>query len=207
MKHFKRKTFRFIQSYDNSRIVFPLCFKTYRFKAQHYRPYMTQNKITLMELTTFFEEVYEHSNHFAALRKWTSSFLFALSGLCLINIFITFLYPLLVPVDKRVFLKSYLPEALVSVNFVLFLITLIASLRIEQGNYKKARECVQETIRARSAYFNARGLKWELPNKSMDYLALINDEGNYESPYEFEPDLENNSRQKQDLQKSLLQDI
>jgi len=166
---------------------------------------MTQNKITLMELTTFFEEVYENSKNFAVLRKWTSSFLFALSGLCLLNIFVTFLYPFLVPLNKGGFINSYLPEVIVLVNFVIFLVTLIASLRIQQKNCKNARESVQETIKMRSAYFTARGLKWELPEKSMDYLALVNDDVNYESPYEFEPDLENN--RKPNLQKSLLQDF
>jgi len=88
-----------------------------------------------------------------------------------------------------------------------FLVAAIASLRIQQRNYQKARERVQETIQARSAYFAARGLKWELPSKSMDYLALVIEDGNYESPFEFNADLDLENNKKPDLHKSLLQDF
>lgn len=205
IKHFKRKSFRITHSFDDSRVIFPLCFKTYQFKARHYRPYMTQNKITSMELDTFFEEVYANTDNFAVLRKWTASFLFALSGLCLVNILATFLYPCIAPIDKKIFIKSLLPEVIVGINMIGFVLSAIASLRIQQRNNKKARESVEEIIQARADYFMARGLKWELPDKSMDFLALVIEDGNYESPFEFNADLDLENNKKHDLHQSLLQ--
>src|SRR5688572_4759255 len=75
---FRKSSFKFIQNSNNTQIVIPLNLSMYVFDSDHYRPYITNNKLSVVLLYAFFYEIYRASENFAALRNSYSSALLGL---------------------------------------------------------------------------------------------------------------------------------
>jgi len=207
MKLFKKRSFKFIHSSNEIKATFPLNYKTYTFDARHYRPYMTNNKLTQMEIHSFFQEIASATNNFAHLRIWSFSTNLLSSMILLIGLLL-FIFNIEAFQGIGDYGYFHTPQRKSFLLFSLIIMLLLNSMGIlaKLYNIRKARSIIESVISMKSSYFGNKRLKWELNKNSIEFITLYNLDLDLETSFEVEYEDFENSKDfmNPELQRSLL---
>ena len=146
------------------RLVFPFNSQTLTFNTQFYNPLMTDNRVQISQLESFFEEIYETCDRFSLLRSWMDSFYVLIYFVILILVFI-------------IHFLDQMFEAFATLFFLLGLILLMGVIFINIIKGNKIVEQYQNKVLGIINYSNKTlyeilGLKWNISSKGFDWVEL-----------------------------------
>jgi len=207
MKLFKKRSFKFLHSTNEIKAIFPLNYKTHMYDSKYYRPYMTNNKLTQIEIQLFFQEIAFATNNFAYLRILNFSTILLSSLIFLINILLfIFSFGFSEEIENYVSIHPHTWNSLLLIGFGMILILNIIGFLAKKYNYRKARSTIESIIALKSDYFGSKRLKWELQKNSIESLTLYNLDMDLDTSFEVEYDDIESTKDlsNPDIQRSLL---